>query len=199
VTKHVLSGDEAGPTEIQAEAPVPSFGPNQFRKVVVAATVVTGAFLVIFDLGWIPGVTNQMGTAGEVLILGGAAYVFAMAPFGWFLMGRTIAREALRVTVSSAGISAVRADTSTLDVSWTEPSFEGELSGPKSSPDSSMSFRWGSRSGRAWAQVTRSGASLLLETARRNNLIVDAVTVGKPPREWTVTKIRARPPPLMGS
>jgi hypothetical protein len=165
--------------------------------VVVAATVVAGVSLVIFDLGWIPGVTNQMGTAGEVVILGAAAYVFAMAPFGWFLMGRTIARQAVRVTVSSAGISAVRADGSTLAVSWTEPSFEGELSGPKSSPDRSMSFQWGAKGGRAWAQVTRSGASLLVETARRNNLVVDVVTVGKPPREWTVTKIRARPPLLI--
>ena len=162
----MLSGGVVDPTEIQAEAPVPSFGLNQFRKVIVAVAVVAGVVLVVFDLGWIPGLTNQMGTIGEVVILGGAAYFFAMAPFGWFLFGRTMARRAVRVTVSSAGISVIRADDSALTVLWTEPTLEGELSGPTSSSDLPLSLQWRAKGDRAWAQVTRSGASLLMGMAR---------------------------------
>lgn len=183
--------DDMGPTDIQAVEPSRQFGPRQMRKAVTITAIAGGVFLLIFDLGWIPGITNKNGTTGTLVIYAAAAYFLAMGAFAWFLFGRTISRRALRLTVSSNGLTAILGDQSSLKVAWSNPTFDGGVTDWTQAPTNPLAFQLRADGRQVWTRITRPGFVLLETEARRNNLSVETVTNGKPPRTWTVTRIRS--------
>jgi hypothetical protein len=185
----VLRGEE-GSTDILAPGPTRPFGPAQFRKVVTPVAIVGGAGLVIFALGWIPGLHNERGSLGELAIYAGAAYMLAIGGVIWYWFGRIASRQAIRLSVSSGGLDAVLANHVRLAASWSDPSLEGEMTDWSPGAMSPLRFDWKVGGNRAYARITREGSALLEAGARRNNLRVETVVKGTPPRTWAVTRLR---------
>ena len=176
--------------EIQAPPSQPTFGPAQFRLVSTFTAVAGGVFLLVFDAGWIPGVTNQKGAIGTYLILGVAIYLFAIAVACWIIFGRIAARRAIKLSLSTDGLRAVLASQSTLSFPWSTPSFEATIIEPSTDLSEPLSIQMKAGKSRASCLVTRQGAGLLQDEARRNNMSVESVVNGKPPQTWTMVTIR---------
>jgi hypothetical protein len=186
---------EALPTENIALIAPAGFGPRQFRSVVVISSAVAGTFLIVFALGWLPGVQNASGAVGEVVSFLAAAYFFAMGIFGWILFGRVTSQRATELMVSSYGLKGIRGDGTAFDTSWSDPTLSGQITDAFADRTGAVGFRWQAGGRKAWARVSRAGVVALELTARQNGLQVETKTMGKPPRTWTVTQIRPKRAP----
>lgn len=175
-------------SDIQATENVHQFGLVQMRKAILVVAVALAALLVVFDLGWIPGLKVEIGVVGTVGVYLGAAYIVAMGLLTWFFYGRILSQQAVRVSVSASGMLAVFKNQSTVSMSWLDPNFNGELT--DWAPDSTnvLTYRWHVGERKAWARITRAGSELLQDAAQRQKILVRTITKGKPPRTWTVTK-----------
>jgi hypothetical protein len=145
--------------------------------------------LIVFDAGWIPGLTNQRGVTGGWLTLIAAFYLFALAAVAWVLFSRIAARRANRLIVSGSGVTAVLPDLAQVLFSWADPGFEATITqwSTDASRDRSIQLRDGRLS--AFGFATAAGADVLEGEARRNNLKVESKVMGKSPRTWVVVRI----------
>jgi hypothetical protein len=180
-----------GPVDIQAPETGDSSRILRLRSYLVVVATLSGLALLVFGLGWIPGAHNVRGESGLVVLFGGAAFLFAMAPYGWILFGRVVSRRTVRLTVTEEGLVAHRADDSRWLAPWMDPSFRATITVYSPDPAQAPALQWQCGGSVGYAQITRNGAATFEADARRHVLSVERETKGTPPRTWTVTRFRS--------
>lgn len=181
-----LPGGITGPVDIQYTAEPPSFGPNQFRRIALAASLVCALFLVAFALGWIPGIYNRMGPVGLIVIYLAAAFLVGCGVWGWFLFGGVIRDRASRVSVSSSAVRVAFAGPPELAASWSDPSLRIIVTQVWQDPAKPLQFQLNIGGRRAYASILPAGLPKLEQAAKQNHLSFAREEKGKPPRNWTV-------------
>jgi hypothetical protein len=167
-------------------------GVAMLRNVATLGSFACGAFLLSFDLGWIPGLTNQSGEVGAAVVGFFAVLLFGFGVFAWLLFARFVNRCASRIVVTSSGIVATLFSGAAVDLLWSDPKFEVQVTVFTDSPTSSAFFSGNGSQGRITGRVTREGLALVIEEARRHGLLVDQRAPEKAGPLVVVTTIKHR-------
>lgn len=163
-----------------------------FRRVATFGSFVCGAFLVIFDLGWIPGLSNQSGRLGTIGIGVGAAFLFGCGIFAWLLFARFVSRAASRLTVTSTGLVAHLYGGATVDLPWLDRDFVAQITVSTAYPTASVFLSVRGSGGQVTARITREGLSLVAAEARQHDLTVEQSAPQKSQQWVEVTTIKHR-------
>lgn len=179
-----------------------SFGARQFRLTAVIGCLACAVFLAIFALGWIPGVTNQMGMTGEFIIFGFVFFLVGCAVWAWFLFAPIVRDTANRVDASSSDIRISYPAAPELVVRWSDPSLTLSVIQYSTGPGVPLNFLVKAGNRRAFASIRPDSLPELSQMAQANGRTMAAQVRGKPPRTWTVwtlADIKSESPTLRSS
>ncbi len=148
------------------------------RNVAVLVSLLMGGFTLSFGLGWIPGLRNEEGAAGTLVISIAAAFLFAMAVFGWFLFDGLVRRAAVTVRMPQSGIVATLSTGKAVSIPWTDAMLDLTVKISTTYPTASAFLEARGTQGTLTARVTRDAATRIVDQARRRGLLVAGIPQG---------------------
>ncbi len=173
-----------------APVPTPRFGLVRLRAFCTGFSAALGATLLLFDLGWVPGLAVRAGEVARLGVLAAAVYLFALSVAGWVFFGRTAARRVVNVGLGPSGLTARLATGALLRAEWDDPTLALTLRDWSPGSSQPVALQWGPTAKGPYAFVTRDGARRVESDARSLGLRVESRSSGEAPRIWRETTIR---------
>jgi hypothetical protein len=187
----MLAG-ELGSTEIlSGPSPVPPAA-RLFRAAASAGFTLVGVLFLVHGLGVLGGRFSPSSTYGwTAVVLGGVLIVLGVFNFLWF--GRAFSRRAMRMTVSSRGLSATLPGGRTIEAEWKEPSLRVDITNTSpEDPDRPLWLSWQVRTDQVYGSITRTGSTLIENEAAHHGLRIETQVFGSSARPTLLVRVRPK-------
>lgn len=165
-------------------------GLKRFVWVSPALGVALALFLVLFQMGLVPGFP-RLGGGASVVLLGAAAFLVVAGSATGVLWKRILDTRTQRVTLDDVGIHVLFSGGKVSVLAWNDPALMFKIVEGVDPPTRSLvRLEWGSAGMGFYAFLSTSGASSAKSEARARGLESDVSTFGKPGFRTQITTLR---------
>jgi hypothetical protein len=157
----------------------------------ILLTGLAGAVLLIaFQLGAVPGLSDDQRTGGAVVVFLGSAFLVAAGASSWWLWTRLANSRTARARLTDQGIAVEFVGGETVNLDWANQSLQltiTEFSASAANPGATL--QWGSGRLGHYAHISHSGAERVKAEAQAHGFRLTSASIGKPPNVWYETRI----------
>jgi hypothetical protein len=163
------------------------------RWPILVVGLVGSVILVVFGLGYIPGLSGPLGVGAAVGVFFGAAFLAVAGLVSWWLWTRIANTRSRRVVLSDQGVTIDFVNLPTARLNWSERGLRFSIrEPPNSSIASSATLLWGSGRMGQYAFIRGAASELVRSEAAAHGFRGITSATGKPPYVWTTTEFSHR-------